>query len=98
MSRLSCVRAILTCLVLTSLVSFAPSAQSPQASSADERLRALYTEEWKWRGQELARAVARAAPAPAGFPRSIRHLSRRGWPTGRKRSRLSTPFVRAALA
>jgi len=32
----------------------APTTQ-PDTSSADARLRALYTEEWSWRQQELAR-------------------------------------------
>ena len=31
------------------------SAQTPAAGSADTRLRALYTEEWNWRGKEFGR-------------------------------------------
>jgi uncharacterized protein (DUF885 family) len=31
------------------------SAQTPAANSADARLRALYTEEWNWRGKEFGR-------------------------------------------
>ncbi|MFM8535907.1 MAG: DUF885 domain-containing protein [Acidimicrobiia bacterium] len=31
------------------------SAQTPAAGSADARLRALYTEEWNWRGKEFGR-------------------------------------------
>ena len=43
----------LTGLVAFAFVSAAASAQ-PAAGSADARLRALYTEEWTWRRQELA--------------------------------------------
>ena len=46
--------------------------------SADARLRALYTEEWNWRQQELARA-------PTAFPESMPRRNRRGSPTGRER-------------
>src|ERR1700752_2239840 len=46
--------------VLITVGLFSPlSAQSqPAASSADARLRALYTEEWNWRQQELGRGTA----------------------------------------
>src|SRR4030095_10833431 len=47
-------------VLITVALSFSPlSAQSqPAPSSADARLRALYTEEWNWRQQELGRGVA----------------------------------------
>jgi uncharacterized protein (DUF885 family) len=53
------------------LLSLAPAAQSPrEPTSADARLRALYTEEWKWRGQELARGGNQPGNAGANrFPR-----------------------------
>src|SRR4030095_7076706 len=49
------------CVLITVALSFSPlSAQSqPEPSSADARLRALYTEEWNWRQQELGRGGAR---------------------------------------
>ena len=48
------------CVLITVALSFSPlSAQSqPAPSSADARLRALYTEEWNWRQQELGRGAA----------------------------------------
>src|SRR4030095_3328558 len=47
-------------VLITVALSFSPvSAQSqPASSSADDRLRALYTEEWNWRQQELGRGSA----------------------------------------
>jgi uncharacterized protein (DUF885 family) len=57
MSRSSYARCLLTCLVLCALLALSPhAAQTPRdATSADARLRALYTEEWNWRQKELAR-------------------------------------------
>src|SRR5688572_3962772 len=51
MSRSSYARCLLTCLVLCALLALSPhAAQTPRdATSADARLRALYTEEWNWR-------------------------------------------------
>jgi uncharacterized protein (DUF885 family) len=48
------------CVLITVVLTFSlVSAQSPPASSsADARLRALYTEEWNWRQQELGRGAA----------------------------------------
>ena len=48
------------CVLTAVALSFSSvSAQSqPAPSSADARLRALYTEEWNWRQQELGRGVA----------------------------------------
>jgi uncharacterized protein (DUF885 family) len=40
------------------------AAQDPTAGTADARLRALYTAEWSWRQQQLARG-----PGAVGFPR-----------------------------
>src|SRR5215203_1274026 len=48
----------LTSLVLGAVFMLVPAlAQTPQrgSGSADARLRALYTEEWNWRQQELPR-------------------------------------------
>jgi uncharacterized protein (DUF885 family) len=52
------------CLLITGALSFSPvSAQSqPAPSSADARLRALYTEEWNWRQQELGRGTGDRFP------------------------------------
>ena len=45
------------------------SAQTqPGTGSADARLRALYTEEWNWRQQELARDGGGGASASDRFP------------------------------
>src|SRR5687768_1963952 len=53
----SCVRSALTSVVLcVGLVRLPASAETQRdGSSADARLRALYTEEWNWRRQEMAR-------------------------------------------
>ena len=88
MSRSSDARSLLTCLVLCALLALSPhAAQTPRdATSADARLRALYTEEWNWRQQELARtaiSTARRRERPLSR-RSTPRRSRRGWPTGRK--------------
>jgi uncharacterized protein (DUF885 family) len=42
-------------LTLLVLVPAAGTAQTPSAGPADEKLRALYTAEWTWRQQEMAR-------------------------------------------
>jgi uncharacterized protein (DUF885 family) len=57
MSKSSYARSLLTCLALCALLALSPrAAQTPRdATSADARLRALYTEEWNWRQKELAR-------------------------------------------
>ena len=60
------------CLVLSALfVLAAPAADTPRAqTSADARLRALYTEEWKWRQQEVAGNDQYAIAAASNrFPR-----------------------------
>ncbi|CAN5884642.1 DUF885 family protein [soil metagenome] len=67
-------RSSLNSLGLVAVLVLAPvSAQTtqPGAGSADARLRALYTEEWNWRQQELARGGSQAGAAGEGarFPR-----------------------------
>ena len=64
----------LTSLVLGAVFMLVPvSAQTPQpgTGSADARLRALYTEEWNWRQQELPRVGDQSGGAgeDARFPR-----------------------------
>jgi len=72
MSR-SFARSLLTCLVLCTTLLLSPPAVRTQrdATSADARLRALYTEEWNWRGKELARGGDQPGEAGASdhFPR-----------------------------
>jgi uncharacterized protein (DUF885 family) len=55
--------------VLVLLPAAAPT--QPDAASADARLRALYTEEWTWRRQEMARSSDQPGDAGASdhFPR-----------------------------
>ena len=65
-------RSSLTALVLAVFVLVPASAQTPQrgTGSADARLRALYTEEWNWRQQELGRGGDQSGGAgEGGFPR-----------------------------
>jgi uncharacterized protein (DUF885 family) len=60
------------CLVLCAVfVLSSPAAETqPAQASADARLRALYTEEWKWRQQEIARSDQYAAAGASDrFPR-----------------------------
>jgi uncharacterized protein (DUF885 family) len=57
-------------IVLCSLIALSSSAaQTPQASSTDARLRALYTEEWNWRQKELARTGDQVGDASDHFPK-----------------------------
>jgi uncharacterized protein (DUF885 family) len=58
MSRSSSTRAVLACLVFGAAFALSPSAVESQrdGTSADQRLRALYTEEWTWRQREMARS------------------------------------------
>ena len=68
-------------VLITVAPSFSPvSAQTQTDTSADARLRALYTEEWNWRQQELDAAVRQAIASRASMPRH----NRRGSPTGRE--------------
>jgi uncharacterized protein (DUF885 family) len=55
----------LSCLLLVAATSWLVSAQIQAGGAADARLRALYTEEWDWRGKELLRGGA----ASEGLPR-----------------------------
>jgi uncharacterized protein (DUF885 family) len=60
------------CLVLCALfVLSSPAAETQRAqASADARLRALYTEEWEWRQQQIARSDQYAAAGASDrFPR-----------------------------
>src|SRR6185503_8617249 len=60
------VHAVLIWCLITVAPWFSPvSAQTQTDTSADARLRALYTEEWNWRQQELGRG----GPASDRFPR-----------------------------
>jgi uncharacterized protein (DUF885 family) len=69
----SSVRILLPVLGLCAASMFWPvSAQTPPSKpSADARLRALYTEEWKWRQRELARTGDQQGPEDASdhFPK-----------------------------
>jgi uncharacterized protein (DUF885 family) len=72
----SIVRTVLTTLgFCAASVLWSASAQTPSSnnssSSADARLRALYTEEWNWRRKEMARAGDREGPDDASdrFPK-----------------------------
>ena len=72
MARAFCTRSSLASLALGAVLPLSPvRAQTPQATSADARLRALYTAEWTWRQKEMARRSD--APGDAGaadhFPR-----------------------------
>jgi uncharacterized protein (DUF885 family) len=72
MSTASCTRSLRAWLVLAAFLPIHGAlAQTPQSTSADVRLRALYTAEWTWRQKEMARRSD--APGDAGaddhFPR-----------------------------
>jgi uncharacterized protein (DUF885 family) len=71
MSRSSFTRNLLSCPVLCALVVLSPSAARMQrdATSADARLRALYTEEWNWRQKEMARGGGQSGDESERFPR-----------------------------
>jgi uncharacterized protein (DUF885 family) len=73
MPRTSFTRCLLCCFALCAVFPLSPpAAQSqPDATSADARLRALYTEEWKWRQQEMARRSDQPGDTGASdhFPR-----------------------------
>jgi uncharacterized protein (DUF885 family) len=72
MSR-SLVRSFLIPVVLCAVFVLVPASArtQPGGGSADARLRALYTEEWNWRQQELARGGDQRGAAGGGdrFPR-----------------------------
>jgi uncharacterized protein (DUF885 family) len=57
-------------LVLSALLVSSPAVQTQRLSTpADERLRALYTEEWSWRQKELGRDAGQQADAVGHFPK-----------------------------
>jgi uncharacterized protein (DUF885 family) len=61
---------LLTSSVLCGLALSTPAARTQRdGTSADARLRALYTEEWNWRQQELLRGGAQSADAGDRFPK-----------------------------
>ena len=73
METLSRRRSALISLVLCVVLVLLPTSAKTQrdTSSADARLRALYTEEWNWRRQEMARSSDQPGEAGASdhFPR-----------------------------
>jgi len=60
----SCVRAVV--LALLFVVPAALVAQTPATSDADQHLKALYTAEWDWRQQELARVPGQVGSRAEG--------------------------------
>src|SRR5690348_7232666 len=46
---------LLVLALLSSFIAASVAQTQPDATSADARLRALYTEEWAWRGKEMGR-------------------------------------------
>jgi uncharacterized protein (DUF885 family) len=71
MSRSTFARNLPPCLVLCALVVLSSPAVHTQreGTSADARLRALYTEEWNWRRSALARSGDQPSDASDHFPR-----------------------------
>ena len=71
MSRSTVAGKLPACLVLCALFVLSSPVVHTQreAASADARLRALYTEEWNWRQQELARSGDQPGDAGDRFPR-----------------------------
>ena len=64
-------RCLLTCMVFGAALSPSIVETQPESTSADARLRALYTEEWNWRRKEMARGGDQPGEAGASdhFPR-----------------------------
>jgi hypothetical protein len=54
MSSFRFVRHLQVCLGLCTVLVLSSAATQTQRASADERLRALYTEEWNWRQKEVS--------------------------------------------
>jgi uncharacterized protein (DUF885 family) len=70
MPRSAIVRSLTASLFLCALFVLPPLAQGQQGTrSADERLRALYTEEWNWRRKELARDPNQPQDTSDHFPK-----------------------------
>ena len=62
---------VLICLLIVAAPASRPvPAQTQADGSADARLRALYTEEWEWRGKELLRGAGNSDR----FPLSLIHI------------------------
>ena len=70
MSSSPFIRSLLTCVVVCAMAASAATAQ-PADTTADGRLRALYTAEWTWRQREMARRNDEPGDAGADdhFPR-----------------------------
>ena len=70
MSTLSVARYLLTCAVFGAVPVLSPSTADTQRedTSADARLRTLYTEEWNWRRKEMARSSDQPGDAGASDP------------------------------
>ena len=71
MSRSVVARCLLTCMVFGAALSPSIVETQPESTSADARLRALYTEEWNWRRKEMARGGDQPGEAGASdhFPK-----------------------------
>ena len=71
MSRSVVARCLLTCMVFGAALSPSIVETQPESTSADARLRALYTEEWNWRRNEMARGGDQPGEAGASdhFPK-----------------------------
>ena len=71
MSRSFLTRCLLTCMVFGAALSPSLVETQPESTSADARLRALYTEEWNWRRKEMARGGDQPGEAGASdhFPK-----------------------------
>ena len=71
MSRLSLPLGLLSAVLFATFLALSPhAAQTPRdTTSADARLRALYTDEWNWRQKELAQSGAQPGDPSDRFPR-----------------------------
>jgi uncharacterized protein (DUF885 family) len=71
MSRSSLPLGLLSAILFATLLALSPpAAQTPRdGTSADARLRALYTEEWTWRQKELAQSGAQPGDPSDRFPK-----------------------------
>jgi uncharacterized protein (DUF885 family) len=71
MSRSPVPLRLVSALVVAAFLALSPHAAETQrdATAADARLRALYTEEWNWRQKELARGGEQPGDAGDRFPR-----------------------------
>ena len=71
MSRSSLPLGLLSAVLFATFLALSPhAAQTPRdTTSADARLRALYTDEWNWRQKELAQSGAQPGDPSDRFPR-----------------------------